>query len=646
MSDFAGIWHLDGRPVAPDLIQRLENALEAREIGPPRIWHGGDIAVVHRQHFFTPEDDGEAMPCAGASGAILAADASLVARSELAHALGPPATPSQPDGLLLQAALQRWGLAALPRLQGSFALALYRPDQRRLLLARDPVGQRSLFVHRGAHLIAFATRLSALLALPGIPRELDERTLADQLVMDRRRPQRTVYRAIDRIRPGHTLQLTPEASYEECWWSLPEAGSLQPGSDADVEAAAAEVLDRAVADALRARGPVAACLTGGLDSGSVVLSAARQLAPARLLTLTRIPRGATAAANATHYYDESPRARLLAASHAGIDWHMVGDDDEDWGEYSAERWWQENGQPMRSPLNIAWFFPLHRFLHARGGNVLIGGEMGNAFFSYDGLAWLPELVRARQWRTLLTQTRALARVEGLSLRKALQRYVLRPFAPLAVLRYWHRLPADAWMRHAALNPALARDLDIHRNLDQSRYRLRLGGRHRSVRVVREWLLGHAAAMDGWGTLRAMSGMDFRMPLADRRVIEFFAALPLDQFLRDGVSRFLPRRLLAARGAPPEIFANRQVGVQHGDWFAHLSAQRTAMQRQLHALHGSELARRVLDLPRLQGLMDRWPRDAQAAEPRREEYLQMLVYGLQMGGFLAWHERNGGGPARP
>ncbi|WP_225981575.1 asparagine synthase-related protein [Paracidovorax avenae] len=210
---------------------------------------------------------------------------------------------------------------------------------------------------------------------------------------------------------------------------------------------------------------------------------------------------------------------------------------------------------------------------------------------------------------------------------------------MSVLRLWHRLPREAWTQHAAIRVDWARDIGLHRDMDQDRYRLRLGGSHYSVHVLREWLLGHASAMDVWGTVRAMTGVDFRMPLADRRVIEFFGSLPLDQFLRDGVSRSLPRRLLAARGAPPEIHANRQVGVQHGDWFARLSAQRTAMQQQLDALRGSALASRVLDLPRLQALMDRWPHDAQAAEPRREEYLQMLGHGLQMGGFLAWHESN-------
>ena len=639
MSDFAGVWHLDGRPVEPDLLGSLGSALQGRGIGPARVWHGGDIAIVHRQHVFTPEDALEAMPCVGGGGAVLAADVVLAARQDLARALQIPASDTLPtDGALLLDALQRWDVGALQRLYGSFALALYRPDQRRLLLARDLVGQRSLFVHRRPGVIAFATRLKALLELPGIPLELDELALADHMVAARSLPMRTVYRAIDRVPMAHAMVLTPQTTHCERWWSMPEAGSLRLGSDAEVEEAAAEVLDRAVADALRAQGPVAACLTGGLDSGSVALSAARQLAPSPLLTLTRVPQATTAAASRTHYYDESPRARLLAASHPGIDWHMVGDDAGDWSEHDTERWRLESGQPTISPLNMAWFFPIYRFMHARGARVLIGGELGNAFFSYDGLLRLPQLLRQGQLRALSSQAVALAHAEGLSVRKTLQRHLLRPYAPMAMLRLWHRLPADVWTRHTALQPALAQELGLRQRLDMGRYRLRLGGRHRSLATWRDWMMGNAPAMDVWGALRAISGVDIRMPLGDRRVIEFFGALPLDQFLRDGFSRSLPRRMLAARGGPAEVFANRAVGVQHGDWFAHLSQQRPTLQQQLDALQGSDLARRVVDLPRLQGLLDRWPSDAVQAEPRRTDYLHILMQGMQMGGFLAWRER--------
>lgn len=638
VSDFAGVWYLDGRSVEPELLHKISTALDGRGIAPAKVWLGDDIAIVHRQHIFTPEDAQEAMPCVGACGAVLAADVNLVARQDLARELQVVSTtPLPPDGTLLLEALQRWDIAAMKRIYGSYALALYHPKRRRLLLARDPVGLRSLFVHRGSRMIAFSTRLKTLLELPEISTKLDEQALADYMVGSRAHPSRTIYHAIDRVPMAHTVVFTPQTTRSERWWSPPEAGSLCLRSDAEVEEAATEILDRAVLDALRAKGPVATCLTGGLDSGSVALSAARQLAPAPLLTLTRVPQASTAAPNQTHYYDESPRARLLAACHAGIEWHAVGDDAGDWSEHDAERWWQESGHPTSSPLNMAWFFPLYRFMHARGARVLMGGELGNAFFSYDGMLRLPQLLRQGQWRILSSQIVALANSEGLSIRKTIQRYLLRPFAPMTLLRLWHSLPADVWTQNTALQPTLAQKLGMRQRLDMSRYRLRLGTHH-SLATVRDWQLGNAPATDLWGTLRALSGVDIRMPLGDRRVIEFFGALPLDQFLRDGVSRSLARRLMAARDVPVQVYANRAVGVQHGDWFAHLSRQRPALQKQLNALRDSDLARRVVDLPRLQGLLDRWPNDATQAEPQRLDYLHMLMQGIQMGGFLAWRER--------
>jgi len=268
----------------------------------------------------------------------------------------------------------------------------------------------------------------------------------------------------------------------------------------------------------------------------------------------------------------------------------------------------------------------------------VGAELVNAIFSFNGLVRLPQLLQQGRWLSLARETQALARADGLSLRKAVQRNLLRPFAPPALLRLWHGLPAEAWQTHSALRPELAQELGLHRDLYGSFYRFSVGGRHWSLKAIREWSLGNASAMDNWGVLRALSGVDNRMPYGDRRVIEFFGSLPLDQFLRQGVSRSLPRRLLAARGAPADVFASPALGVQHGDWLARLSAQRDELQEQLESLRHSALAQRVIDLPRLQRLLDQWPQDASSAEPKRQQYLNTLPDALQMGVFLARHER--------
>ncbi|MGG2362110.1 asparagine synthase-related protein, partial [Salmonella enterica] len=70
--------------------------------------------------------------------------------------------------------------------------------------------------------------------------------------------------------------------------------------------------------------------------------------------------------------------------------------------------------------------------------------------------------------------------------------------------------------------------------------------------------------------------DLRAPLASRRVIEFFGALPLEHFIEEGVPRSLARAVLAGQ-IPDEMLGSRAGGMQFGDWFSQLSARRSAMQ---------------------------------------------------------------------
>ncbi len=640
MSDFAGLWRLDGCPIdAADLV-RLGQGLEARGIGPARLWREGPVGLVHRQHRFTTEDWAERLPLVGPSGAVLVADTRLNDRPGLLRALDLSGEAgNQPDGALILRALERWGAeSAVSRLQGEFALALWDAKARRLTLARDPAGYRTLFIHRSGRLIVFATRMRALLAFPEVPRDLDDRALADFQILnlDFSRPTRTLYRAIERLPMGHLAVLTAEDSRFTRTWTLPRPGTLRRATDADYEEEAREVLDCAIGDALRARAPVSACLTGGLDSAAVVAGAARRLAPAPLFALTRVPGAPTPPDQDGRYHNEAPRAQAMATHHANVDWLAIGNDDGDWGERDGYRWFLESGTPNRAPLNIAWFFPLYRFMAARGSQVLLTGDMGNAFFSDSGLYLLPELFLGLRWGTLATQLRALSRADGVGLLRAFKTHVLRPLEPLPWrLRRLGR-PAEPWAGHSALNPAFAVELKLMETLDLDRYRMRVGGRPPSAWEGRRWLSNHESGSDAHGVLRAFTGIDMRAPLADRRVVEFFGALPLDQFLKNGVTRSLARRLLQDR-APPETVANRMSGKQNGDWFARMSAARPAMLADLARLRASPPARRVVDLERIQSLLDTWPQDATTAELRRMEYYHMVARGMEMARFLAWHD---------
>lgn len=641
MSDFAGIWRLDGQPVDDADLRRLANGLDGRGTAPARVWRSGAMGIVHRQTFFTPEDRAERQPLVAPSGAVLAADLRLNERPALVRALGLGDDALRlADGALLSRALDAFGLdATLERLFGEFAFALWRPEERRLVLARDSTGRRSLFAHRGARLVAFATRLRPLLGLPDVPQDLDDEALADRLVLNLGPPARTLYRGIDRVPLGHVAEHTPSSGRLRAYWDLPEPGSSKLRGDADIEEAAREVLDRAVADALRSEGPVTAWLTGGLDTANVVASAARQLAPGGLTAATLKPGGPTPPDTQRCYYDETGRAGALAAMHPNVDWHVVsGADGGDWGEHDPRRAFLELGAPTRAPLNIAWFYPMYRFMAARGSRVSLGGEMGNAFFSDSGLSLLPELFLTLRWGELARHLLALRR--GGHAVRSLAGQTLAPLAPYWLMQ-WRTGPAGApWSGHSPINPGFARDARLDERVDRRLYRIRLGHGHASAQARRRWISQDHVAYDLVNAQRARTGVDHRLPLADRRVVEFFGALPLAQFLEGGATRSLAKRLLRGQ-APPKTIENADGGRQNGDWFALMSAARPAMREEMTRLRASPVARRVVDLDRLQALLDHWPTDAASAEPRRYEYYQMLARGMEMARFLAWREGGNG-----
>ena len=81
---------------------------------------------------------------------------------------------------------ERFGDAGVAQCLGAFAFALWGADTRRVTLGRDCLGNRALFYHRGPQFVAFATSLRSLLALPGVPRALDELALAQFIAVNHR----------------------------------------------------------------------------------------------------------------------------------------------------------------------------------------------------------------------------------------------------------------------------------------------------------------------------------------------------------------------------------------------------------------------------------------------------------------------------
>src|SRR6185503_11922893 len=140
---------------------------------------------------------------------------------------------------------------------------------------------------------AFATMPNGLFALADVPRALSEEKFADFLVLNHADHETTLYRDLFRLAPAHLLTVTPNgAVHRRRYWSADDIKPVRYSSDAAYADGLRNVLDGAVRRQLRSAHPVGSLLSGGLDSSSVSVLAARALAEKnqRLAAFTAVPR--------------------------------------------------------------------------------------------------------------------------------------------------------------------------------------------------------------------------------------------------------------------------------------------------------------------------------------------------------------------
>ncbi|KIG19560.1 Asparagine synthetase [Enhygromyxa salina] len=179
----------------------------------------------------------------------------------------------------------RLNAKGLREIDGAFALAWFDAD-RGLCLARDPVGERSLFYALTPHGYAFASTVRALLATGLVPRTIDPVGVAQYLACAYVPGERTLVEGISAVMPGEIVRLTTTGVTRTPYWSPPAETQMLPVSQAEhLRADLRQKIETAVRRRLPA-GEVAGCsLSGGLDS-SLVVAVARHVSKAPLKTFS------------------------------------------------------------------------------------------------------------------------------------------------------------------------------------------------------------------------------------------------------------------------------------------------------------------------------------------------------------------------
>ncbi len=644
MSGICGLLHRDTRPVARGALGAMLRALEAWGDGPAEAWApervDQPVGLGCRIMRVTPEDSLEQQPLLSRDGqVVLVADARIDNRAELAALLELPGDQELPDSAYILAAYERWGEVTPSRLLGDFAFALWDGRRQVLVCARDHMGQRVLFYHETPAALAVASSIPALLSLDHVAARLNEQKVAEFLVAIQRSDS-TFYRGVHRLAPGHLLVGSAEALAVRQYWKPEPRKRIVLGSDREYEEAFLDVFGAAVNARLRSVAPVGIMLSGGLDSSAVAAVAAERLRKEnrRLAAFHAAPRlGFQGAARPGWVADESDDVRAIAELHDNVDVSIMRPD----GRTPLDRLethFAFLASPIRNAGNLPWIEAIHEQAQARGVRVMLNGQKGNATISFTGLRTLRQAASRLQWRRVYRELRA-ASARGRRPAQMLKHQIILPLVPPALLHGYGRLrgsrPDPIWARTCSgINPAMAAEWKVE-ELARERGQDPLSHMRASATSYRVQVL--TATGDGPDiphTFRARYGIEGRDPTVDVRVVEFCLAIPGSQYLRDGRDRWLIRRAMASR--LPDRLVNRTTrGAQSADWSEWLGAMRGTITGELTRLEGSDTARRCLDLPRLRGLVDRWPH---RLEPEHEcDYALTLLNAVVMGRFIRWFE---------
>jgi asparagine synthase (glutamine-hydrolysing) len=616
VSAIYGLVRLDGRPVEAAELDAMRSPMEYWGPDGGGAWRDGGAGLGQLVALRTPEDEHEDGPVVLPSGTVVAPAGRIDNRDELCRELGvdPAERPRTSDGRLAALAYERWGEDAFPRLLGDWALAAWHPRERRLVLGRDHYGQTALYYHRRGDSLAFASSQKGLFALPEIPRRLNELQLARSLVLDPSDGAATLYEGVRRLPTAHALSF--DATGIRTWehWSLLDAPAVCLANDDEYVEALLDLLGTAVRARLRAREPVAATLSAGLDSSAVTALAARELGGARLAAYTARPAYPEVAAEMPQaLVDEWPGARLVAGRYPNIE-HVAVDGREVTPLQAIEHSLALHDEPEHAVPNLPWVQALLDAARGGGAEVLLTGQYGNGGLSWPGD---PQRVTA-------DRLRHLSRASRYGWAGALWHGVALPLRRRVAAERMLRDPAlrPGW-KGSLIAPRFAARVGLYEAARRSGFDPELTLATPRERRLAYLLPGKLPTGAWWHQRSAAHGIDMRDPTADVRVLEFCVGTPDGQFAREGRDRWLARRAVA-RLAPSEIAWNTRRGAQGADFAHRLRADADSVAAAVDRVASSAAAREYLDLG---SLRPGWAAIAAGGSDRVLELSRAVSFGL-------------------
>ena len=548
MCGIAGYTHLDGRP-EPERIRQAVTALTHRGPNQQGVFESDRASLGAARLKILDLESGDQPVISPDGQTIIVFNGEIYNHAELRRdlELRGHRFRSRTDTEVVLVAFLEWDLECFSRLRGMFALAMWSEARQRLVLARDRMGIKPLFIARRKRDLYFGSELKAIFVHPEIDRQLSLAGLDCYLSMNYVPAPYSMVEGIEKLLPGHWLEWLDGKTRSEPYWRLPTETEQNCSLEwAEVELDA--LLKQSIREHLAADVPVGIWLSGGLDS-STILHYASAASASRLKTFSISFTGRS--------FDETEHIRRVAAAY-GTD-HEQFDVNPDSGLADAIRqfaWFldEPNGDGGALPV---WF--LSR-LTSRSVTVALSGEGADELFggylTYRADQLARQVRRAPHW--VLRSAEALARCWPVSDDKIGFEYMLKRFLAGCLM------PAD--LAHIYWNGTFSEQEK------SSLVNVPLPG---TLAGVLRGLSPHGDAVDTYlrfdqrcylpddilakvDHISMAHSIEVRPPFLDHRIVELAASMPDRLKVRGRMQKIVLRELMK-RKLPESTVRRKKVG---------------------------------------------------------------------------------------
>ena len=525
MSGIYGMVRFDGTPVTRDMLEPMARAMSFWGPDGHGQWCGEAAGLGHLMLHVTPESLHERLPASlsAAPHLVITADARIDNRDELFDALGVPGPGREktPDSSLILLAYERWGADCVKRLLGDFAFAIWDGRKRILFCARDLFGCKPFVYHSDGKRFVFASDIKGVLARVESPK-LNLGLLAASLQFRTRYAEKqfTFFEDIVKLPPAHILVVDSSGLKLSRYWFPEDTPDVRFSSNGEYAEQMRLLFEEAVRCRFRSAFPSGSHLSGGLDSSAVTIMASR-IAREHNRTVAAFswsPATKIAAGTLT----ESARIDAVCLQEGLNCRHLPPTKESFFEAFRADITTQPT-EMLAHELNV------QKEAQAMGLRCILSGWGGDEGVTIHGVSYLAEFLAGRQWSVFHEAVR-----RRLSLADGKPLLAARKLGGIAWEIARAHLPDNVYLLTAPraylayLQPYIKREFASRYERQVQDFRgpaWRSWPRFRES-VIRRLEFGHIPKrIEDWAVSGASRHLEYRYPMLDQRLIEFFLGIP-------------------------------------------------------------------------------------------------------------------------